>query len=111
MSCESKCYETRARDAQGRLIRVATVSGKYAKGEQHPACKDCLESECENHKRLLANLEPGQAIRIRHNADGTVTRRVVEEAERKPQRLTGDAELDRLEAELRRKLRASGLRY
>jgi len=41
MSCSSACYETRTFTPDGRLIKVATQSGKFKERQPHPACADC----------------------------------------------------------------------
>lgn len=79
MSCESKCYETRAFNEAGQLIRVATANGKYQKDQPHPACNGC--NEYERILREAANLKPGEVLHVTRNPDGTETRRIGRQGE------------------------------
>lgn len=64
MSCSSKCRPTRIvvninRPEPGipielRRIMVATESGKFRKGTEHPECLDCLKEQVARSVRQMA---------------------------------------------------------
>ncbi len=73
MSCESECYETRMRGADGRMMKVATKGGRFPAGTLHPVCAECENCEQERMKAMLAGLKPGETVTIRHNVATTAS--------------------------------------
>jgi hypothetical protein len=45
MPCENRCYETRMRDQQGKIVMVAVAGNKkFAEGTKHPMCHECADA-------------------------------------------------------------------
>ena len=82
--CGGHCKPINAYKGRYQLVEATEDTGLYARGTMHMPCR---VPGCECSK-LIRDLP-----------------------EEKPRPLTGDADLDRLDRELRERLRASGLNY